>query len=997
MQFKVNLGGTAYDERAGALYISQSLPGAILSTPRALHYSRILPEVEPVTNALGWLRQLKTPEVLADIVTNSAFNYSIRMFTSNNVGAKIDGVYQVLNEPFVTYTIENPNGAVYDYNTLRVTETGGAAPIVNVLTWEPENSRWTLSKGNGLWTERMQVYWTNPTTTMAIYDLLNPTNGLPYYTATITSQAFPWGEELIEKRYTAGSEEWVATYTYWENETDNGYGKLKQVTQPSGAWQSFEPDVQGRTARVFSSFLNQAFTLDPNLCRVTEWDYTTLPAGSGDNGSLKPNTPRRVIESLKGVEVSRTYCAVSIESVARYRCQTRGSAWNASDNLKTTTTYYTTGNFTNEVWKVKNPDGTMQFYTYSTNGTVKTTVVASGQPNGGETDITDGTRTMTVTSLTGQTLSTTIVDNISGATIDSAIYSNFDDLGRAATVTYLDGIVGYRYDCCGLAAVTNRDGTVTSYSYDDLKRRMTETANGISLISNYDMRGMVLSTVRQGTDSSPMTLTRSVHDGFGRVTASVNALDNSTGYEYSRDGSSQAVITTTYPNLGTRIETYAQDGTLVRLSGTAVFPVRHEYGVESDGGVFWAYHKEIKLDAAGADTLEWTKTYLDMVNREFRTYYAKASAPYPLSQSFYNNAGQLWKQVDPDNVTRLVQYNAKGEPEYDVLDMNRDGIVDFNGPDRITRTLRDVVANYGTYVRRTQIYVYTNDTTSATLLASTVETSADGLRTWTTRAGATSVSESVYNGGGFRTLTRRAPDQSSVVTVYQGDRIQSVTRLDANGGQLSQTTYGYDAHGRQQTVTDARIGTSTYTYTAADLVESVTTPPLGDGTGPQTTTSYYDAMLRVWKVVSPDATSLTNEYYQTGTLNKTYGSRTYPVEYTYDPQGRVKTMITWQNYGSGTGAATTTWNYDPCRGFLTSKLDNNGKGPINTYTTAGRLSRIDRARAGQYRGDWAEQRGRGIGPDLSYRGAGRDHLWLRPPGAVENRAAKQHDHHDVLQ
>jgi YD repeat-containing protein len=51
----------------------------------------------------------------------------------------------------------------------------------------------------------------------------------------------------------------------------------------------------------------------------------------------------------------------------------------------------------------------------------------------------------------------------------------------------------------------------------------------------------------------------------------------------------------------------------------------------------------------------------------------------------------------------------------------------------------------------------------------------------------------------------------------------------------------------------------------------------------------------------------------------------------------VELGLAWRNFAGGTGAAITTWNYDPHRGFLTSKLDANGYGPTYTYTAAGRL------------------------------------------------------------
>ena len=116
-------------------------------------------------------------------------------------------------------------------------------------------------------------------------------------------------------------------------------------------------------------------------------------------------------------------------------------------------------------------------------------------------------------------------------------------------------------------------------------------------------------------------------------------------------------------------------------------------------------------------------------------------------------------------------------------------------------------------------------------------------------------------------------------------------------------------------------------------------------------------MLQATNVVQPDTTSVFSKYGLTGLLTNTFGSRMYPVAYTYDPQGRVKTMKTWQNYAGNSGAATTTWSYDLYRGWLTNKTyDGGAAGPKYTYTGAGRLAtRV-----------WA----RGITTTYSYNGAG---------------------------
>jgi len=87
----------------------------------------------------------------------------------------------------------------------------------------------------------------------------------------------------------------------------------------------------------------------------------------------------------------------------------------------------------------------------------------------------------------------------------------------------------------------------------------------------------------------------------------------------------------------------------------------------------------------------------------------------------------------------------------------------------------------------------------------------------------------------------------------------------------------------------------------------------------------------------PDNTYVTNKFDLTGALTNTFGSRVYPVAYTYYVQGRMKTMKTWKNFAANSGAATTTWNYNPYRGWLDNKRYDDNHGPNYTNTPAGRL------------------------------------------------------------
>jgi YD repeat-containing protein len=164
-----------------------------------------------------------------------------------------------------------------------------------------------------------------------------------------------------------------------------------------------------------------------------------------------------------------------------------------------------------------------------------------------------------------------------------------------------------------------------------------------------------------------------------------------------------------------------------------------------------------------------------------------------------------------------------------------------------------------------------------------------------------------------------------------------VVRQDANGKQLSKTVYSYDPHGRQTQVTDERSGTTNYRLDNADQVVQVNTPPPAKDQPSQSTTTEYDLMGRPVKMIHSDGNVVQQDYYPSGQLKATYGARTYPVEYTYDAQGRKQTMTTYQDYAKRQGAAMTTWNYHPQRGWLVSKQYADGTGPQYEYYLSGKL------------------------------------------------------------
>ena len=103
-------------------------------------------------------------------------------------------------------------------------------------------------------------------------------------------------------------------------------------------------------------------------------------------------------------------------------------------------------------------------------------------------------------------------------------------------------------------------------------------------------------------------------------------------------------------------------------------------------------------------------------------------------------------------------------------------------------------------------------------------------------------------------------------------------------------------------------------------------------------------MGRVWKTIHPDGATVTNVFNLNGSLQRTSGARTYPVEYTYDYAGRMKPLTTWQDFAADSGKAITTWNYHSTRGWLTSKHYHDGNGTTYTYHPSGRLKTRTRQR-----------------------------------------------------
>lgn len=961
IKVSLSLGRGIAGFSAGALTLESATISPEIYTP-----SGLVPVLADGTEALrdmgGAIRQIRSSQALADIVTINAAAYEVRFYLSAQIGAKDPAtkVYAVSGNPYVAYRIENPD-PIGTLSRLRVTETRDGVARGNDYTVDANAGSWTLTRGNGTRRET-EVSGIVNGDTVKIRTVRDSADTVVSKVAR-TYHAYPWGPELIREVIDPDGAALTSTYDFYDlvAVSDPNYRRLRQRTEPGGAWERFTYAANGRVLKTVRPFLNAGpSTVDETLCRVTENTYDSLPDGDGDGVSEARTT---TVSRVLGQETGRSFRVdwskpVSLGGEACLRrsevtATVPGSEWNSPGNLVTETLLQSSGVFAGRQRRVVRPDGTVTLhaYTIGPNGQL-TTVTREGAPDSTREDVVDGRRSTSVMNAEGQGVSEMIEDIASGLTLSRWIATGFDAAGRVTRLDYADGTYVTRsYACCGLAAERDRWGTTTRYGYDALGRQIEVARNGLTTRTVLDAEGRAKSVVRVGSDGSEVIQESNTYDVAGRLIESRDAMARRTTYSEAYSAvSGQTSHTTTSPNGGTTIVVTARDGSRMNIAGSAVAPRIFEYGIDAIG----AFVKAIAVgtDAAGQPTSsEWVKSYTDFAGRPVRTVYPDGAT----AQSGYNQAGQLVREVDPDGITRLHAYNPRGEREVTAVDLNGNGRIDPAGPDRMTRqSTRVAVKNDGasTYtVYQTTTQVWESDNLDLPVVVSVSEQSVDGRLTWDTVRGLTSTLVVVPDGAGGRTQTSTSPDGVRTTANYVGDRLTSMVSATAAGDSLGSVTYGYDGHGRVVSVSDARTGTTSYAYFADDRVQSVVTPDpdpsrSGPGYDPQTTSYLYDAAGRLQTVTHPDGGVVTTTYWPTGAVRRVAGARTYPMEYSYDSQGRIKTLTTWQDFAGDAGRSVTIWSYDAARGWPVEKRYPDNTGPRFSYKPSGRLLSRTWARGG---------------------------------------------------
>lgn len=738
----------------------------------------------------------------------------------------------------------------------------------------------------------------------------------------------------------------VTQWGYVTSTNDPNLGLTRWMKAPGGYWEIYGYDEYQRLCSTCSPFGSTPFPEDlippTNSCRVTATEYSLI-------GQTNRVVTWQAIPKDGGgmLEVSRQETLSDYDYAAAYVAFQAVQTTIQFDYIGSTNFTITTNRSlilldsdrfvaTNRLISTTTSSGQKTTYNYRINNNILLTAITNSFRPAGQAGWTDDSATISSIGSFGENYGTTNFDLASGV-VTSRDYtpSNLFDNRRPKAVFHLNGTSNvFSYSCCALESQMDQDGVATSYGYDDLKRRTWIFRAGVVTSNAYDAAGHVVRSWRGNDEQTMVPVNASGYDTAGRLIWRAEHYTNgafqrwTTNSETFDSSAPFRTLTVRYPDGAISTTVYNRDGSQTNLTGSAVHGVRYEYGADNLG----QHQKETLLTDNGTDSSEWTKTWTGYQGKTLRVERSGVSGAW---ETFYDNQGRVWKEVDPDGVRQLSLYNGKGEMTSSGIDVNRDGQLTplyDHASTNVNLFDNSSVGSLTGPVRRTISYTFADGSLTN---SSTTEYALSSQDTWSTSYGLISSSHTSVDAPGRKTTTSTAPDNTRTITTYANGLLLSVARQDASGQPISQVDYGYDNLNRLRWTTNSSAGRQIVNDATLDPSDQVIQSTVSGGGLSQTTASDYTLRGAVWRVTLPDANKVTNLFDHKGQLITNTGARTYPVTYGYDYAGRRSTLTT---YTTGlAGAATTTWNYNPA-GLLESKVYADTTHVDYGYTDGGRLS-----------------------------------------------------------
>ena len=781
-----------------------------------------------------------------------------------------------------------------------------------------------------------------------------------------------WKKTKLEIFGESGTVPLVTTWSYYDS-TESNYaaGLLKSVTRPAGQVETHQYSQPGPVHRheISRLFANAAPTIETRNIALgaNSREITQKVSGSGEVFS------KMTQEWTTSSTITETsfHSSTGINTVKSSAIIPFGNDLGSKMISSSTSSDMGGGNVITT--------GMSQQILRS--GGDKTIIQASGQV--ASNVVIDGQSQQKIVNRDGIVLrsQSTVIQPAGGSSANGAIsgdalYSDFDTIGRPRRVDYFPtggpGSGVYHelrtYGCCGADTRTDRYGVTSYIEYDDLGRAIKTNRLGVTQATVYDglsvhshrYPGIVTGTSWSSAPSAGNQLGSSTTNLQGTVTSQtyrspqtgdlVTTPNTTTRYFLNPAGTS-TLPGGTPSDVGMRTvqvltpvadddsvpasqtTDYYRDGKVKETFGNLSPRRRHQYERNATG------LKVTESYSDGTNLFESVITQYDYAGRTLTVQQGSGTTTYHYTQD------KLTRVTDPDGVDTFYFYNARGEQDKTILDLDGNNIAN-ESIDQVTRTISQPMM---ATPPGSSTAIAVNGSINQVIVSGTTYTTAgesystfDGLKSWSYTPGTTppTINETDLAGSGNWTETTTLPDNTQQVQTYTAGKLTTSSKLLTDHSTiLTSTSYAYDSLNRTEEITDSRTGTSVTEYISdtVDAVKSVTDAATNK------TEFTYDHRGRRTHVDQPDTDGHDNititKYQPNGKTKEVTGDQTYRSTYTYDYAYRMKTLTTF-----GTTTATTTWNYDETRGWLLNKRDAAIKGYDYQYTAAGRLFTVEAAR-----------------------------------------------------
>ncbi|MDH5675996.1 MAG: hypothetical protein OEZ06_27990 [Myxococcales bacterium] len=956
-----SLGSAFGGATSGSVSLHAETLADLSFTPMDLRLDTLSEKVRARYDTSG-LRQVLSPETVVDIIADETQpTYSLTFYRRGSATLQFagDGTYDLspLGPSVNKWVVSKvPDGSSF---RLRVLQDHPGRPTEMREYYTAQDGSLVLAHGTpggagGIVAERTEELrtWTEGSDKLVLRTVKNSDGSIASQKQT-RSAAKNWGYAVVEEIIDPSGAALTTTTQYYENAFDVGsYSKPYRIQRHDGSWTQYLYDDKGRLKTQDSSWLS--IPIGPNA-RKLEYTYPTTADSEQDL-----YRPSQVSEYLSGAEVARSYLTISRASNgSRIETETRCSELPCSPgsaSAQVTTRHYaapdTERNLSGRLEKVVHPDGTETHYrheegtvdglgTFSpgTGEALRTTTTRYGA--GGAVVDGKSEREVTIVDEFGKTRRTErLVATASGFALIDWTEFEYDEYGHVTRTERSNGeVTTAEWGCCTANERTDSRGIATTVlERDGMQRVVSEQRAGITTTYELDALGRQLSVVREGGGAAATS--GQSYDGAGRLLSSTDASQLTTSYAYDASG---RITTVSRPGGLTEITERHADGQTKSLGGTAVVPQSFAYSVAAG----------TRTTRVQTGTAMWQQTTVDMLGRTVRVERPGYGGTVEVSETFYNDKGQVERTSATGQADTLYEYDDLGNQIRSGLDINGNGQLDAAGPDRITDSDSRVVNVGGDWWQQSQQWVYPGDASSAAVLTSLQRSRLTGFG-----AGVVSEQHNVDLHGNM-TVSRVEIDRASKTETRTTDVPDSNTDVVAVSvlGRLTSSTsqtgvvlnYGYDGLGRRTSVTHPRTGTSTTVYdTVTGRVDEVV-----DAAGNRTRYEYDPTTGRKTAEFNALDKSTRYEYNARGQLTRTWGNVPYPVEYEYDEYGRRTGMWTFRSgdfsgasWPAGVTGDKTTWQYEGATGLLLSKLDAANQGPSYTYGPGGRLATRTWARGG---------------------------------------------------